>query len=337
MSTPHVAPSPSTTKPRTGVTRGHGWLVLAGVVAAVIAVGIAAWTLLRDDGDGSRAAVSAEDVRQMEAAVEGAAQGTTTLEKELGSSLSRPEGIGSDLFADDAVWNDWGVRFVGRDDIIPLLQVWAWVSGVASFRDLEYYGGRSGGASTVAVWGMSGWTRTEPSRSIAEWQLRDGRVASVILLADLSTMEPGRFPPGVSEVGPAVPREVRDLTSAYAEAWSSGDPAAVNRLYAPDAVREDMVFGDREESRDEIAAFASRFREWYPDAKFAVVAPYGVGEPAVPGRPVVAAELTIAASDADGTPCTVKAVVYLETKDGLIASERVYYGADSLIACGWAK
>lgn len=103
MSTPHVAPSPSTTKPRTGVTRGHGWLVLAGVVAAVIAVGIAAWTLLRDDGDGSRAAVSAEDVRQMEAAVEGAAQGTTTLEKELGSSLSRPEGIGSDLFADDAV------------------------------------------------------------------------------------------------------------------------------------------------------------------------------------------------------------------------------------------
>jgi ketosteroid isomerase-like protein len=273
----------------------------------------------------------------MEAAVQRAQQGTTRLEKKLGSSLSRPQGIGSDLFADDAVWNDWGVRFVGRDDIIFFLQMWSMTSGSASFRDLESYGGRSGGTSTEAVWGMSGWTRTEPSRWIAEWQLRDGRVASVILLADLSTMEPGRFPPGVSEVSPAVPREIRDLTSAYADAWSSGDPAAVNRLYAPGAVREDMVFGDHEKGRDDIGAFASRFREWYPDATFAVMAPYGVGEPAVPGRPVVAAELTIAASDADGSPCTVKTVVFLETKNGLIASERVYYDADSLIACGWAK
>jgi uncharacterized protein (TIGR02246 family) len=134
-----------------------------------------------------------------------------------------------------------------------------------------------------------------------------------------------------------MPRDIRDLTSAYARAWSSADTAAVGKLYAPDAVREDMVFGDREESRDEIAAFASRFREWYPDATFGVVAPYGVGTPAVAGRPVVAAELTIAASDAGGRPCTVKAAVYLETKGGLIASERVYYDADSLIGCGWAK
>lgn len=334
MSSPPVAASPPTTKPRAGT---HRRFVLVIAVLAVVVAIATAWALLRDDGGGSRAGVSAEDVQQMEAAIKGAQQGVTTLEKELGSSLSRPEGIGSDLLSDDAVWNDWGVRFVGRDNIVTSLQMWAMASGSASFRDLASYGGHSSGAATEAVWGMSGWTRTEPSRWITEWQLRDGRVASVILLADLSTMEPGRFPPGVSEVRPAVPREIRDLTSAYAEAWSSGDPAAVNRLYAPDAVREDMVFGDREESRDEIVAFASRFREWYPDATFAVVAPYGVGEPAVPGRPVVAAELTIAASDADGSPCTVKAVVYFETKDGLITSERVYYGADSLIACGWAK
>lgn len=261
----------------------------------------------------------------------------TALEKELGSSLSRPEGIGSDLLTDDAVWNDWGVRFVGRDDIIPFLQIWAMASGSASFRDLATYGGRSGGASTEAVWDMSGWTRREPSRYIAEWQLRDGKVASVTLLADLTTMEPARLAPGADEVDPAVPREIRNLTSAYASAWSSGDAAAVGELYAPDAVREDIVFGDREEGRDEIAAFASRFRQWHPDARFTVTEPYGVGKPAVPDRPVVAAELAIAASDADGSPCTVKAAVFLETNDGLIASERVYYDADSLIACGWAK
>lgn len=338
MGTPHVAPSPSTARPRAGMARGHGWLALAGVVAAVIAVGIAAWALLRGgDSDGLRAAVSAADVRQMEAAIQGAQQGATALEKELGSSLSRPEGIGADLLADDAVWNDWGVRFVGRDDIIPFLQIWAMKSGSASFRDLATYGGRSSGASTEAVWGMSGWTKGNPSRWITEWQLSDGKVASVTLLADLSTMEPGRFPPGVSEVSPAVPRETRDLTSAYAEAWSSGNPAALNRLYAPDAVREDMVFGDRQEGRDEVTAFASSFRQWYPDARFTVTRPYGVGTPVTPGRPVVAAELEIGTAAADGSPCTVKGVVFLETKKGLIESERVYYDADSLESCGWAK
>ena len=143
--------------------------------------------------------------------------------------------------------------------------------------------------------------------------------------------------PGVGEADPAVPREIHKLTSAYANAWSSGDQAAIDRLYAPGAVREDMVFGDRQEGRDEVTAFASRFRQWYPGARFTVTRPYGVGTPVTPGRPVVAAELEIGTAAADGSPCTVKGVVFLETKNGLIASERVYYDADSLIACDWAK
>jgi ketosteroid isomerase-like protein len=184
---------------------------------------------------------------------------------------------------------------------------------------------------------MSGWTKREPSRWIAEWLLRDGKVASVTLLADLPTMNPGRLPPGVGEVDPAVPREIRELTGAYARAWSSGDRAAIDRLYAPGAVREDMVFGDRQEGRGEVTAFASSFRQWYPDARFTVTRPYGVGTPVTPGRPVVAAELEIGTAAADGSPCTVKGVVFLETKKGLIASERVYYDAESLESCSWAK
>jgi hypothetical protein len=62
-----------------------------------------------------------------------------------------------------------------------------------------------------------------------------------------------------------------------------------------------------------------------------------VGKPAVPDRPVVAAELTIGTTAVDGSPCTVKATVFLQTKGGLIASERVYYDAESLVKCGWAK
>jgi ketosteroid isomerase-like protein len=271
----------------------------------------------------------------MDATVRDVARRNTELEEALGSSSTPPDG--STVFTEDAVWNDWGVRFVGRDTIVPFLQMWAMTSGSASFRDLEQYGGRSGGVSTEAVWGMSGWTKSEPSRWIAEWQLRDGKVASVTLLADLATMEPGRLPPGVGDVDPALSREIRELTSAYASAWSSGDQAAIGRLYAHAAVREDMVFGDREEVRDEITAHALRFRQWYPDARFEATQPYGVGNPAMPGHPVVAAELAIGTRAADGSPCTVKAAVFLETKGGLIARERVYYDADSLAECGWAR
>lgn len=290
-----------------------------------------------DGGDGARAPVSAEGVRQMDAAVHDLATRNTELETTLGSSLSRPKGIGSDLYVDDAVWNDWGVRFVGRDAIVGFLQMWALASATGEFRDLATYAGRSGGVSTEAVWAMSGWTKANPSRWIAEWQLQDGRVASVVLLAGLGTMQPDRLPPGVNEIDPAVPRQILERTDAYATAWSSGDAAAVGELYASDAVREDMVFDDREEGRDEIASSVSRFRTWYPDATFAVTASYGVGEPAVKGRPVVAAELAITVPRADGTSCTVKAAVYLDTKAGMITSERVYYDPDSLIACGWAR
>ena len=97
------------------------------------------------------------------------------------------------------------------------------------------------------------------------------------------------------------------------------------------------MLGDVQSGRDEIEAFASRFHGWYPEARFAVVRPYSVGKPAVPGRPVTAAELDIDVSAADGTPCVVKVVVVLETKSGLIGRERLYYDAGSLAACGWSR
>jgi len=97
------------------------------------------------------------------------------------------------------------------------------------------------------------------------------------------------------------------------------------------------VLAETGAGRDEIEAFASALPRLVPGAQFVVVRPYSVGEPAVPGRPVTAAEVTIAVPAADGTPCTVKAVVVLETSAGLISRERVYYDADSLVACGWAR
>jgi hypothetical protein len=42
--------------------------------------------------------------------------------------------------------------------------------------------------------------------------------------------------------------------------------------------------------------------------------------------------------DTEGNPCEIRAVVILTPdKEGKIQSQEVFYNADSLIACGWAK
>lgn len=110
------------------------------------------------------------------------------------------------------------------------------------------------------------------------------------------------------------------------------------QLYARDAfTRPDGAgLGDSEQGRAAIRGFAARFFGWYRGVKVRLVRPFGVGKLEKGGSPVMGAELGITTTSAIGGPCTVKAATFLQTKNGLITGERVYYKAASLEACGWS-
>jgi len=316
--------------------RRRGVAVLV-VVALVTALAVAVWALDQHGNRGTDAGnhVSISALEEMDAALRIVQRGE---ERVTGAFLADPLHASPDAsgaFTEDIVWEDWGVRFVGIDEVLGLLRIWAAFAPRSVDRDR--YVGLSGGVVTDATWNMFGWTKDEPGGGIYELGIRDGRLASVLTLLELDVLTPETASAMNSALDPALVRETRTLPAAYARAWSSGDEATIAALYTETALREDEVFGRSQRNRDEIGRFGAQFQGWYPSARFTVARSYGVGAPAVPGRPVTGVELRIEVPARSGAACTVEAAVMLETKGGRINRERVYYQPASLIACGWAR
>jgi len=147
----------------------------------------------------------------------------------------------------------------------------------------------------------------------------------------------GRSGSGRVALNPKLVSGFPKLLARYATAWSSGDPKAVAALYAPNALREDMVFGDSEQGRTAIRGYAAQYFGWYPGVQTRLVRPFGDGRMPKNGRPAMGGQVSIRTTGRDGRPCTVNAAAMLETKNGLIMNERVYYDAATLKICGWAQ
>ena len=108
----------------------------------------------------------------------------------------------------------------------------------------------------------------------------------------------------------------------------------VGDLYAHDAVREDTIFGERAEGREAITSFAESFFAWYSGARWKLLLPFGDGWP---HAPVMGGVFAITVSGPSGEQCEVHAAVRVKTSDDQIVHEALYYGADSLASCGWAR
>jgi ketosteroid isomerase-like protein len=121
---------------------------------------------------------------------------------------------------------------------------------------------------------------------------------------------------------------------AYETAWSSGDSNAVASLYSPDAIRHDPLFGGDQNGPSAIKDFAAKFFSWYPSVRLERLYSFGM----VSGNPIKTGGVyAIHATDQAGRPCDVQAIVQLDAPEDKITNESVYYKADSLIACGWAR
>jgi len=309
------------------VALGFVLAVLLAVLAATAGPGRA------DSGVTGRPPVAVADLNAMDGALRAAVGRENRMTRALIAN-PRADVDGSDVFAEDVVVNDAlnpGGRVVGRGAVVGQWKLVAMSYGHRQIGDL--YAGRDGGVFLDGWWGaMGGWTKQKPGREWFEIGLRDGLWASVVMFFDRSSLSTMDVP-----LNPKLVSGFPKLLSRYATAWSSGDPKAVAALYAPNALREDTVFGNSEQGRTAIRGYAAQYFAWYPGAQTRLVRPFGDGRMPKSGHPGMGGQLNIRTTGQDGRPCTVKAAAMLETKNGLITNERVYYEAATLKKCGWVQ
>jgi hypothetical protein len=309
-------------------------VALSFVLALLLAVLAATAGLGRaDSGATGRPPVAVADLNSMDGAFRVAVGRENRMMRTL---IANPKAAvdGSSVFTEDVVVNDAlnpGGRVVGRAAVVGQWRTVAMMYGHRQIGGL--YAGRDGGVFLDGWWGaMGGWTKQKPGREWFEIGLRGGLWASVVMCFDrgsLSTM-------GVA-LNPKLVSGFPKLLARYATAWSLGDPKAVAALYAPNALRQDMVFGDSEQGRTAIRDYAAQYFGWHPGVQTRLVHPFGDGRMPESGHPAMGGQISIRTTGQDGRPCTVNAAAMLETKNGLITKERVYYDAASLKTCGWAQ
>ncbi len=175
-----------------------------------------------------------------------------------------------------------------------------------------------GRGSGLEVLDMRGWIDI-PSKLYFLYTLRDGKIAewwtymgSVVATSD----------------GTPIPEK---LTQDYAAAWSSGDPETVASLYDPNIVRQDTLFGENQQGSTAVKEYANNYFAWYPGVRLELQDSLQWSSKDLGGV------YAIHVIDRAGRPCDVRAIILLESSQDKIINEKLFYNADSLIACGWAQ
>lgn len=244
----------------------------------------------------------------------------------------------SALYTDDVVHDDGVTYRVGQRTVDLAQQMVAIYPHWGGELGLTFVG-RDDGLYEWRIWGAptSAFTAARPAIEYDLIEPRAGQIARWTRFLEVgygdrtSRMSPDRLD--------LLSRQI----NAYAYAWSSGDPQKVAALYAPTAVRDDPLFDARQAGAQAIQDFAANFFTWYPDVRWEVDAVFGdedantahddIGLGATTGG-----VFAVGAPDNDGRLCPVQIAVLLDYDEaGQIADERLYYNADSLIACGWVR
>jgi ketosteroid isomerase-like protein len=292
-------------------------MVLVLAAALIVACG--------DDGEEvSRPPVSAAEVQALDGEFEAAATAQIDAWNSHDADAIRA------VYTEDVEHHDGQVELVGLDSVTRMAE--------GMFERNPDWDGRLaglyiGGDDALGVWeafglraGGDDYTEDRPLIEYDVLEVRDGQIASWTLYYHPETI------PAFTQL-PGQPEAEAALLADYATTWSSDDPEAVAGLYATEGTRTDPVFGQLAEGQDDMEGYATEWFEWYPDVSVELVQPIAEAsheEPELGGifsiRP-----------DGDDDSCEVLMAVLLETdEDQQIVAERVYYDADSLIACGWA-
>lgn len=247
---------------------------------------------------------------------------------------SRDSQMVKDIFSDGAEATDrsFGDHAVGPDQIAGLIAIVSSFGPNWEARQTDQYIGLDNGLVVNDMWnlkfGSIAFTEERPMVEVDWLQTRDERIANWTILYSLDTLEELAVPTSQRL------DQARSLLSSYLAAWSSGDSRAVAQLYTINAVREDMVFMERQEGQKAIETFARSFFGWYPGVQWSLSLGFGEG---LGDTPLTGGLYTINVNDTNGQPCEVKVAVLLRTRENLIDQETLYYEPQSLISCGWVR
>ncbi len=126
----------------------------------------------------------------------------------------------------------------------------------------------------------------------------------------------------------------RRLLEAYAEAWSSTEIDRIAELYTSEAARKDLTFAEQQSGIDEIRSFAGSFFKLNPGIAWELQMPFS-GD--LSGMQVAGGTFLINTEKENSGDCVIEAAVLLWKSGQEILEEAIFYNANSLIACGWAK
>lgn len=248
------------------------------------------------------------------------------------ASISGDKQAVNNLFTEDAEAHDrtFGDNAVGPQQIAGLISIVS--SSSTKTQLMDQYIGLENGLAVDHLWnftlGATNYTQDQPMIEVDWLQIRDDRIAYWSLYYALDIIE------GLGMATSTRLDQARTLLSSYQAAWSSGDTQAVSELYASDAVREDMVFMERQEGQKAITSFVKSFFYWYPGLQWSLTLEFGEG---IGEAPITGGLYVIKVNDLNGQPCEVHVAVLLQASEGKITHEALYYEPDSLIKCGWAK
>jgi ketosteroid isomerase-like protein len=223
-------------------------------------------------------------------------------------------------------------HIVGIDDIEAMTS--QFITFFPSLRRLitDWFIGSEDSLAVYEYWNLSlgghKFTQEDPMVMVFLLETRGDRISDWTLFYDLETIEKSRSAPSERL------EKVESLLSSYGSAWSSGNSRIVGDLYAGNAVREDTIFGERQEGREAVSSASESFFAWYSGAQWILLLPFGVGQE---DAPMTGGLFEIAVTDTAGQPCKVQTVVLLKTSNDQIVHETLYYEPNSLIACGWTQ
>jgi hypothetical protein len=187
--------------------------------------------------------------------------------------------------------------------------------------------GHEDGFIFYKMWNWAERPQENPLLAFDRYILREGKIAEYWIFWDAKALAESFSGWQGAELDP---KPLLD----YASAWSSGDPKTVANMYSPYVERQDTLFGYDQQNSNAVKEFAADFFAWYPGVRLELLDSFKLRN----STPTfIGGMYAIHVTDQAGKPCDVHAIILLETIPDQIIKEWMYYNADSLIACGWAK
>ncbi len=218
------------------------------------------------------------------------------------------------IYTDDIVHFSGEPMYVGIDEVVDMA-TWMLRDKFWQMKAGETYISKNQCFGTWINWGSMNFKEDDPGLEYDLLDTRDNKISYWRLFYDTYFF-------GTNHMEPI------ENMNRFGSYWSQNDTAKLSEIYSDDAQLDDTLFGISISGHEEIADYADKF---FPGAAWQL-------DNAFLDDLVDGGVFAITVIDKDGNPCEIRAIVLLTPDEsGKIQKQEIFYNADSLLACGWAK